>query len=146
MTKVPRNFDTMRFALSVQQPWAWAILHAGKDVENRTWKPPDDLVGRRLWLHAYAPQLQQCIEPEDIVPVGSRIELPRFDELPTGVILGSFLLLGTASSSLSHWYAPGAIAWRIAEPLPLRKPVRASGMQGMPIWPVPAEILTELST
>jgi hypothetical protein len=27
---------TMR-ALTVRQPWAWAIPHAGKDVENRTW-------------------------------------------------------------------------------------------------------------
>ena len=27
-------------ALTVQQPWAWAIVHGGKDVENRTqvWK------------------------------------------------------------------------------------------------------------
>jgi hypothetical protein len=27
-------------ALTVQQPWAWAIIHGGKDVENRTqaWK------------------------------------------------------------------------------------------------------------
>jgi len=24
-------------AISLWQPWAWAILHAGKDVENRTW-------------------------------------------------------------------------------------------------------------
>ena len=24
-------------AVSVHQPWAWAILHAGKNVENRTW-------------------------------------------------------------------------------------------------------------
>lgn len=24
-------------ALSIRQPWAWAILHAGKRVENRTW-------------------------------------------------------------------------------------------------------------
>jgi hypothetical protein len=24
-------------ALSIRQPWAWAIIHAGKDVENRTW-------------------------------------------------------------------------------------------------------------
>lgn len=24
-------------ALSIQQPWAWAILLAGKDVENRSW-------------------------------------------------------------------------------------------------------------
>ena len=25
-------------ALSVRQPWAWAIAAAGKDVENRTWR------------------------------------------------------------------------------------------------------------
>ena len=24
-------------ALSIHQPWAWAILNAGKTVENRTW-------------------------------------------------------------------------------------------------------------
>lgn len=24
-------------ALSIRQPWAWAIVHAGKDVENRGW-------------------------------------------------------------------------------------------------------------
>jgi len=24
-------------ALSVRQPWAWAILYAGKRIENRTW-------------------------------------------------------------------------------------------------------------
>ena len=26
-------------ALSIRQPWAWLILHAGKDIENRDWKP-----------------------------------------------------------------------------------------------------------
>ena len=25
-------------ALSVRQPWAWAIVYAGKNVENRTWR------------------------------------------------------------------------------------------------------------
>lgn len=25
-------------ALSIRQPWGWAILYAGKDVENRDWK------------------------------------------------------------------------------------------------------------
>jgi len=24
-------------ALSIRQPWAWAILHAGKNIENRSW-------------------------------------------------------------------------------------------------------------
>ena len=36
-------------ALSVRQPWAWAILHAGKPVENRTW--PTRFRGRLL-IHA----------------------------------------------------------------------------------------------
>lgn len=25
-------------ALSVRQPWAWAIIHAGKNIENRNWQ------------------------------------------------------------------------------------------------------------
>lgn len=25
-------------ALSLRQPWAWAVVHAGKRIENRTWK------------------------------------------------------------------------------------------------------------
>lgn len=29
--------DLPDIAISIRQPWAWAILHAGKDVENRTW-------------------------------------------------------------------------------------------------------------
>lgn len=29
--------DLPRMAISIRQPWAWAILHAGKDVENRSW-------------------------------------------------------------------------------------------------------------
>ena len=24
-------------AISIRQPWAWLIVHAGKDIENRTW-------------------------------------------------------------------------------------------------------------
>ena len=29
--------DLPRLALSVRQPWAWAIISAGKDIENRDW-------------------------------------------------------------------------------------------------------------
>jgi hypothetical protein len=25
-------------ALTIHQPWAWATINAGKDVENRRWK------------------------------------------------------------------------------------------------------------
>lgn len=29
--------DLPRKAISIRQPWAWAIVHAGKDIENRDW-------------------------------------------------------------------------------------------------------------
>ncbi len=30
--------DIPRLALSIRQPWAWAIINAGKDIENRDWR------------------------------------------------------------------------------------------------------------
>ncbi len=42
-------------ALTVKQPWAWAICHAGKDVENRGWPIPPKLLEDgpvRVALHA----------------------------------------------------------------------------------------------
>lgn len=40
-------------AISVRQPWAWAIIHAGKSVENRTaihsWRRA---VGQTIGIHA----------------------------------------------------------------------------------------------
>jgi hypothetical protein len=30
-------FDLPTKALSIRQPWAWAIINAGKDIENRDW-------------------------------------------------------------------------------------------------------------
>ena len=41
-------------ALSVRQPWAWAIIHAGKDVENRSWQAVNHGLRRRgrIAIHA----------------------------------------------------------------------------------------------
>lgn len=39
-------------ALTIIQPWAWAVAHAGKDVENRTWAPPAALIGQDIAIHA----------------------------------------------------------------------------------------------
>lgn len=43
--------NTRMWALTEQQPWAWAIAYAGKDVENRTWAPPRAAVGQTLLIH-----------------------------------------------------------------------------------------------
>lgn len=39
------------YALTVWQPWAWALFH-GKPVENRTWHPPKRLLGQVVAIHA----------------------------------------------------------------------------------------------
>lgn len=39
-------------ALTLWQPWAWAMAFAGKPVENRTWAPPHALLGQRIAIHA----------------------------------------------------------------------------------------------
>jgi len=48
-------------ALSVRQPWAWAIIHAGKDIENRSWHAVDRGTMRRgrIAIHAAKGLTQQ---------------------------------------------------------------------------------------
>lgn len=46
--------DLPPLALSVRQPWAWAIIHADKRIENRAWRRPNpglDFRGR-VAVHA----------------------------------------------------------------------------------------------
>ncbi|MFD7615713.1 hypothetical protein [Streptomyces sp. NPDC059802] len=41
-------------ALTIRQPWAGAIAHQTKRVENRTWKLPPKHLGSRILIHAGA--------------------------------------------------------------------------------------------
>jgi len=38
--------------LTIRQPWAGLIALGVKDVERRTWAPPDDMIGDRFAVHA----------------------------------------------------------------------------------------------
>ena len=40
---------TSQPALSVRQPWAWALLYGGKTIENRKWTTH---YRGRIWIHA----------------------------------------------------------------------------------------------
>jgi hypothetical protein len=80
-------------ALSVRQPWAWAILHAGKLVENREW---DGCSYRGpMLLHAG----KSCTRAEYSSAVASfqvmradlglpPIDVPPLDELARGCLVG----------------------------------------------------------
>lgn len=39
-------------AITLWPEWAWAILHLGKDIENRGYPLPESLIGKWIGLHA----------------------------------------------------------------------------------------------
>jgi hypothetical protein len=47
------------YALTILQPWAWAIATGLKSVENRTWRPPDAAIGQLVAIHAGKRQLPE---------------------------------------------------------------------------------------
>lgn len=79
--------DLPELALSIRQPWAWAIIHAGKDVENRSWRQPNPgLKFRgRVAIHASSGMTQDeynAVMPRSAPPI------PPAHMLTRGAIVG----------------------------------------------------------
>ncbi len=108
--------------LSVRHPWAWAVLHAGKDVENRTWT-----TAHRGMVAIQAGRLPAADAREKLRAMG--IEVPA--GLPTGVVLGVVDLVGIVRDSGSPWAVPGRWHWQLANPRPLAEPVSLLGRQSL---------------
>ena len=95
-------------ALSVRQPWPYAIFRLGKDCENRTWYLPPQYDGVPVLIHA-----------------GKKIDkfgLEYLDRLghPCGVkgflvggIVGFAVFSMRAPRRRSHWTAAGQYNWPI---------------------------------
>ena len=105
-------------ALSIRQPWAWLILNAGKDVENRNW--PTRLRGRVL-IHA---SKGMSVEEYDaaIAFVRARIaggvEIPAWETLHRGGIVGEIRIADCVSRSASPWFV-GRFGFVLRDPRPL---------------------------
>jgi len=149
-------------ALTVRQPWAWAIIHGGKDVENRSrslgpYRGPvaihaglTDAVTdaeidesalsvlyawRRWWTETGMPggQRGHIIGVVDLVDV-HECDWAVMDE-------------ERMSCCLSRWaqYPPDADVWHhlvLANPRPLVLPIPWRGAQGL--WRVPAELEAQI--
>ena len=108
-------------ALSIRQPWAWLILNAGKDIENRNW--PTRFRGRFL-IHASKGMTRA--EYEDAIdPLwaggGPSIDLPDFGLLERGGIVGEAELVDCVTNSDSPWFC-GLFGFVLCDPrtLPFR--------------------------
>jgi|SRR5579872_5573590 len=128
-------------ALSIRQPWAWAILYAGKDVENRDWgdtypalhdahRLVEDAIeedGGSFLIHAGKgmthDEYDDCLDLMHAIsqkkPFPKGLTLPAFDELPRGGIVGSAQLYDVVTQSDSLWFCGRiGLVLRNAKPRP----------------------------
>lgn len=112
-------------AISIRQPWAWLIIHAGKDIENRNW--PTRFRGR-VAIHASKgmtkADYEACVlfcsgiawEEHDF---GKDFKFPAFDELERGGLVGEAEIVDCVTASPSPWFCGEyGFVLRNAKPLP----------------------------
>ena len=114
-------------ALSIKQPWADLILFNGKDVENRTWRCPNQFIGQTIYIHAGK-------KPDGLV---DGIGPERF-----GAILGEVCLTACVTQSDSEWFY-GPYGFVLAKPLAYKKPIPCKGSLGF--FDIPASVKYDLA-
>jgi hypothetical protein len=80
-------------AITVKQPWVYAILCEGKDIENRSWRRSF----RWLAIHASA-------QPRRSVEFPRGIRVPDLDTLDYSAICGVARVVAIVPKSRSEWF------------------------------------------
>jgi ASCH domain len=119
------NFKNMK-ALSVRQPWAWAIISALKDIENRGW--PIHYRGDIL-IHAakICTKTEYLIAKEFCHNMG--VSIPELKMLRRGQVIGIVTIVDCQFSSFANgWGMPGQYHCQLENPreitpIPYRKAV-----------------------
>lgn len=114
------------YALSIQQPWAWAILHAGKDVENRTWWPKRLFWNRDILIHA-----GKKVDREGWDDVEDICGVRPPDDLATGALLGIVRFSEPALfRKVDSKWAGGPICFQLSNPRSFDEPIQCRGRLG----------------
>lgn len=147
----------MMLALSLWRPWPFAFFHAGKRVENRSWRPPKKVLGEWVAMHAaqkydrdagrlmalgqFGPDARRC--PNDETTMGHH---------PTGIVGAMFISgyydietragldyqAGIFRATDDSRWAFGPYCWMVSRVVELAEPIPCKGAQGL--WPVPVAI------
>jgi hypothetical protein len=126
-------------ALTVQQPWAWAIAHGGKDVENRTWS-----TSHRGPLAIHAGKSYDRATDGLVAGLAGVAALPTLSTV-RGAIVAVAHLAGVhiyGHCQCSPWAAWGQYHWVFADVQPLAEPIPHKGALGL--WTVDAALEHEI--
>ena len=129
-------------ALSIKQPWLHCITELDKRVENRSWKPPQWMIGEKIALHA-----SKGLASKESIGVASKISgvnlsvvnSVRGAIVATAVVEGWLwhLHLNSMTETERKWFA-GPFGWVLTEVKKLETPVICRGHLGL--WGIPQEV------
>ena len=128
------------YALTVCQPWAWAIMVGPKRVENRTWR-----TNYRGPLAIHAGKSRKWLRDCDRFPDGTLP--PAATDLTFGAVLGVVELVNvlpyTDPEVATDPWADGPWCWVLRDPQPWFEPFYCPGACGL--WRIAAQIPSELN-
>lgn len=109
--------------LSLYPEWAWAVMHAGKLVENRSWRTS---YRGTLLIHASGKRSShEALESaRSVLCARSKLrpkDLP--DEFPRCAILGAVELVDCVEGAKSPWAEADAVHWLLSGAQPLLRPI-----------------------
>lgn len=123
-----------RLALSIRQPWAWAIVCAGKDIENRSWQAVNHGLRQRgrICIHAAKGMSRDEYEEARDFMAGIGVTCPAPADLARAAIVGSAKVVDVVSESDSPWFfGPRGLVLRDAE---VWSPIPCIGQLGYFDW------------
>lgn len=121
-------------AISVRQPWAWAIIYAGKDNENRSAAAirfMQPTLGRRA-IHAAKGMTRDEYEHARDFMASIGVRCPAPDQLLRGGIIGTVEVVDVVAKSASPWFF-GPRGLVLKNPVPTEF-ISAVGMLGYFRW------------
>jgi ASCH domain len=111
-------------ALSIRQPWAWAICAGHKDVENRSWK-----TRHRGPFAIHAGSARPAASNVEWIRETLGISVPS--SLTRGAIIGVANLVDIIDNSRSPWAAHGQLHWILADAELWATPIPCRGQLGL---------------
>lgn len=93
-------------ALSVRQPWAWAIIHGGKDIENRSAfaVTKGAMVARHICIHAAKGMTWDEYGYAQDFMEDLGVDCPGPDALIRGGVIGCVTVTAIIKKSDSPWF------------------------------------------
>jgi len=148
------DIEIPEYALTLWSPWSQCILYGGKLVENRTYRPPEHLMGKRLAIHTGQTSDDKAYR---YLREDPSIYSPSRSRRKKGCLVGSVVIAGYRTpdslklvkrfadlvtlSQRDKWFS-GPIGWILYDPIPFVDAIPSRGWPG--VWGIEDHVRAQL--